>query len=389
MRTQVAIIGAGPSGLLLSQLLNRAGIATVVLERQSRDHVLSRIRAGVLEWGTTELLRAAGVGERMDREGKPHDHIHFGVNGKLFRVDCHGLTGRRLMVYGQTEVTTDLYAAQDAIGGTIIHGAEDVALHDVTSDRPRVTWVKDGERHDLSCDFIAGCDGFHGVSRPTIPAERRREFEKVYPFGWLGILSRTPPVPQHMVYVASESGFALCSMRNAMLSRHYVQVPLTDRVEDWSDERFWDALTERLPEEVRAGLVTGPSIEKSIAPLRSFVSEPMRWGRLFLCGDAAHIVPPTGAKGLNLAVGDVFYLQEALVEHYATGSMAGIEGYSTRALDRVWKAMRFSWQLTMMMHRFPQDTPYDRRMQDAELSMLLDSAAAQKAWAETYLGLPY
>ncbi|MCA3444260.1 MAG: 4-hydroxybenzoate 3-monooxygenase [Rhodobacter sp.] len=389
MRTQVAIIGAGPSGLLLSQLLNRAGIATVVLERQSRDHVLSRIRAGVLEWGTTELLRAAGVGERMDSEGKPHDHIHFAVNKHLFKVDCHALTGRRLMVYGQTEVTTDLYAAQDAMGATIIHDAADVVLHDVTSDQPRVTWVKDGQSHELTCDFIAGCDGFHGVSRRTIPADRRREFEKVYPFGWLGILSRTPHVPQHMVYVASEEGFALCSMRNPMLSRHYVQVPLTDRVEDWSDDRFWEALASRLPDEVLSGLVTGPSIEKSIAPLRSFVSEPMRWGRLFLCGDAAHIVPPTGAKGLNLAVGDVFYLQEALAAHYATGDTAGIDGYSARALDRVWKAMRFSWQLTMMMHRFPQDTPYDRRMQDAEMSMLLGSPAVQKAWSETYLGLPY
>ena len=389
MRTQVAIIGAGPSGLLLSQLLNRAGIATVVLERQSRAYVLSRIRAGVLEWGTTELLRAAGAGDRMDREGKPHDHIHFAVNKQLFKVDCHGLTGRRLMVYGQTEVTTDLYAAQDAMGATIIHGAEDVTLHDVTSDQPRVTWVKDGQSHELTCDFIAGCDGFHGVSRQTIPTDRRREFEKVYPFGWLGILSRTPPVPQHMVYVASEDGFALCSMRNPMLSRHYVQVPLTDRVEDWPDDRFWEALASRLPDEVRSGLITGPSIEKSIAPLRSFVSEPMRWGRLFLCGDAAHIVPPTGAKGLNLAVSDVFYLQGALTAHYANGSTAGIDAYSTRALDRVWKAMRFSWQLTMMMHRFPQDSDYDRRMQDAEMSMLLDSPAAQKAWAETYLGLPY
>lgn len=389
MRTQVAIIGAGPSGLLLSQLLNRAGIATVVLERQSRDHVLSRIRAGLLEWGTTEVLRAAGLGARMDREGKPHDHIHLATNGQLSRIDCHALTGRRLMIYGQTELTADLYAAQDAIGATILHGVEDVVLEDITSDRPRVTWVKDGERHALACDFIAGCDGFHGVSRKSIPADRRREFEKVYPFGWLGILSRTPPVPQHMVYAASEEGFALCSMRNTMLSRHYVQVPSGDRIEDWPDDRFWQALAARLPDEVRRGLVTGPSIEKSIAPLRSFVCEPMRWGRLFLCGDAAHIVPPTGAKGLNTAVGDVVYLQEALIAHYKTDSDSGLDAYSARALDRVWKAMRFSWEFTMMMHRFPQDSAFDRRMQDARIALLLDSPAAQKAWAEGYLGLPY
>lgn len=388
MRTQVAIIGAGPSGLLLSQLLNRAGIATVVLEQRSREHVLSRIRAGVLEWGTVELLRSAGAGDRMDREGSVHDRIHLASNGDLFSIEFHAETGRHLMVYGQTEVTRDLYAAQDAIGATILHGVENVALHDLAGT-PRVTWESGGETHSLTADFVAGCDGFHGISRRTIPADLRREYEKVYPFGWLGILSRTPPVPQDLVYAGSPEGFALCSMRNPMLSRHYVQVPLTDRVEDWSDERFWQALSARLPDAVRAGLVTGPSIEKSIAPLRSFVSEPMRWGKLFLCGDAAHIVPPTGAKGLNLAASDVFYLQEALIAHYRSGNDAGIDGYSARALSRVWKAMRFSWQLTTLMHRFPDYSDYECKMQDAELSLLKSSDAAQRAWAENYVGLPY
>lgn len=389
MRTQVAIIGAGPSGLLLSQLLNRAGVATIVLEHRSREHVLSRIRAGVLEWGTVELLRAAGAGERMDREGSVHDEVHLATNGTLFSVNFRAVTGRQLMIYGQTEVTKDLYAAQDEMGATVIHGAEDVRLHDVDGPTPRVTWTEDGQPKDLTCDFIAGCDGFHGVSRRTIPDHVRKEYEKVYPFGWLGVLSRTPPVPQELVYVGSEKGFALCSMRNRMLSRHYVQVPLTDKVDDWSDERFWEALAERLPDEVRAGLVTGPTIEKSIAPLRSFVSEPMRWGNLFLCGDAAHIVPPTGAKGLNLAASDVFYLQDALIRHYRSADAGGLDAYSSRALARVWKAMRFSWQLTTMMHRFPEHSPYERKMQDADLAYLKDNETAQKAWAENYTGLPY
>ncbi|MCX7644032.1 MAG: 4-hydroxybenzoate 3-monooxygenase [Rhodobacteraceae bacterium] len=387
MRTQVAIIGGGPSGLLLSQLLNRAGIATVVLERRSRDYVLGRIRAGVLETGLVELLREAGAGERMDREGHLHDGCQLAQNGRMFRVDFREACGRQVMVYGQTEVTRDLYAAQDAIGATVIHEAEDVALHDLTGS-PHVTWRDATGTHRLDCDFVAGCDGFHGISRQAIPDTVRREYEKVYPFGWLGILSRTPPVEDELIYAAHDRGFALASMRNPSLSRYYIQVPLTDRVEEWPDEAFWDEFRARMPAEVAARLVTGPSIEKSIAPLRSFVSEPMRWGRLFLCGDAAHIVPPTGAKGLNLAASDVHYLHEALVAHYR-GDDRGIEAYSARALARVWQAMRFSWSLTMMMHRFPGASDYERRMQDTELALLERSATARRLLAENYTGLPY
>ena len=389
MRTQVAIIGGGPSGLLLSQLLNRAGIATVVLERKSRDYVLSRIRAGVLEWGTVELLREAGAGARMEREGIPHDGCFLAHDGGMFRVDFHEACGKRVMVYGQTEATRDLYEAQDAIGATIIHDAENVALHDVQSDTPSVTWTQEGQEKRLDCDFIAGCDGFHGVSRPSIPADVRREFEKVYPFGWLGILSRTPPVADELIYASHERGFALASMRNPQLSRYYIQVPLSDTVEGWSDDAFWQEFKRRMPDAVAAQLVTGPSIEKSIAPLRSFVSEPMRWGRLFLCGDAAHIVPPTGAKGLNLAASDVHYLFEALRAHYRDGSVTGVDGYSAKALERVWKAMRFSWWMTTLMHRFPDHDAYDRHMQRAELAYLEGSAAARQAMAENYTGLPY
>ena len=340
MRTKVAIIGAGPSGLLLSQLLNRAGIGTVVLERKSRDYVLSRIRAGVLEWTTVALLRAAGAGARMDRDGIVHDGCHLSSNGAMFRVDFQQSCGKRVMVYGQTEVTRDLYDAQDAIGATVIHGAEDVALHGLDGDAPWVSYIKDGVSHRLDCDFVAGCDGFHGVSRPSVPAAIRQEFEKVYPFGWLGILSRTPPVCDELIYAAHPRGFALASMRNPMLSRYYIQVPLTDKVEDWSDEAFWAEFKLRLPGEIAARLVTGASIEKSIAPLRSFVCEPMHWGRLFLCGDAAHIMPPTGAKGLNLAASDVHYLFEGLSGFYAGGDASGLEGYSEKALARVWKAIR-------------------------------------------------
>ncbi|MFN6978867.1 MAG: 4-hydroxybenzoate 3-monooxygenase [Gemmobacter sp.] len=389
MRTQVAIIGGGPSGLLLSQRLNRAGIATVVLERKSRDYVLGRIRAGVLEWGTVEVLRDSGAGARMDREGHAHDGCWLASDGAMFRVDFRAAVGRSVMVYGQTEVTRDLYAAQDAIGATIIHDAADVALHDLTGAQPRVTWTENGMPRELTCDFVAGCDGFHGVSRGAIPGEVLREYEKVYPFGWLGILSRTAPVADELIYASHARGFALCSMRNPRLSRHYIQVPLTTRVEDWPDTAFWTELAARLPAEAAAALETGPSIEKSIAPLRSYVAEPMRWGRLFLCGDAAHIVPPTGAKGLNLAVGDVVYLSEALEAHYRRGSDAGIDAYSARALDRVWRAMRFSWSLTTMMHRFPDHNAYERRMQDAELAYLRTSEAAQMAMAENYTGLPY
>lgn len=389
MRTQVAIIGGGPSGLLLSQLLNRAGIATVVLERQSRDYVLSRIRAGVLEEGLAGLLREAGAGARMDRDGIVHHGCYLASNGKKFRVDFRAASGKSVMVYGQTELTKDLYAAQDAIGATVLHGAEDVALHDLTTDAPCVTWKDQNGQHRLECDFIAGCDGFHGVSRQAIPTQIRQNFEKVYPFGWLGVLSRTPPVSDELIYAAHDRGFALASMRNLMLSRSYIQVPLTDRVEDWSDDAFWQEFRARMPEDVATKLVTGPSVEKSIAPLRSFVSEPMRWGQLFLCGDAAHIVPPTGAKGLNLAASDVHYLFEGLSDHYLRRDDRGLERYSERALHRIWKATRFSWWMTMLLHRFPEHDRYDRRMQDAELTLLQSSDAAQRVMAENYTGLPY
>ncbi|MFN4153133.1 MAG: 4-hydroxybenzoate 3-monooxygenase [Paracoccaceae bacterium] len=389
MRTQVAIIGGGPSGLLLSQLLNRAGIATVVLERKSRDYVLSRIRAGVLESTTADLLREAGAGARMDRDGIVHDGCLLSSNGRMFRVDFNESCGRQVMVYGQTEVTRDLYEAQDAIGATIIHDAEDVSLHDVDSATPYVTYRLNGTEQRLDCDHIAGCDGFHGVSRQTIPADVRREYEKVYPFGWLGVLSRTPPVDDELIYAAHDRGFALASMRSAMLSRYYIQVPLTDRVEDWTDEAFWTELKARLPEHIAARLITGPSIEKSIAPLRSFVTEPMRWGRLFLCGDAAHIVPPTGAKGLNLAASDVHYLAEGFRAFYGHDDRSGLDGYSQKALQRVWAAMRFSWSMTTMMHRFPGHSAYERRMQDAELAAVERSPHARAVMAENYTGLPF
>ena len=389
MRTKVAIIGAGPSGLLLSQLLNLAGIETVVLERKSRDYVLSRIRAGVLEWTTVEVLRRAQAGARMDREGIVHDGCFLSNDGQMFRVDFHESCGKRVMVYGQTEVTRDLYDAQDALGATIIHDADEVALHDLDSAAPWVSYTLDGVSQRLDCDFIAGCDGFHGVSRPSIPAEVRQEFEKVYPFGWLGVLSRTPPVSDELIYAAHRRGFALASMRNPMLSRYYIQVPLTDTVEDWSDDAFWAEFKARLPAEVAARLVTGPSIEKSIAPLRSFVCEPMRWGRLFLCGDAAHIVPPTGAKGLNLAASDVHYLYEGLAAFYAAGDVVGLDQYSEKALARIWNAMRFSWSMTTMMHRFPEHNAYEQRMQDTELAILKTSEIARQVMAENYTGLPF
>ncbi|MDR3372853.1 MAG: 4-hydroxybenzoate 3-monooxygenase [Ancalomicrobiaceae bacterium] len=389
MRTQVAIIGGGPAGLLLSQLLNKAGIATVVIELRSRDYVLSRIRAGVIEWGAVELIRAAGAGERMDREGIPHDGCRISDNGRLFRIDFVESAGKRVMVYGQTEITKDLYDAQDAIGATIFHEVDGVTLNDVVSPTPSVTFLKDGVRQTVEADFIAGCDGFHGVSRPTIPLSVRREYEKIYPFGWLGILTRTPPVSDELIYARHERGFALASMRNANLSRYYVQVPLTDRVEDWSDEAFFEEFRARMPAEAARRLVTGPSIEKSIAPLRSFVSEPMRWGHLYLAGDAAHIVPPTGAKGLNLAASDVHYLYEGLSEWYHGGSNAGLEAYSQRALARVWQSMRFSWAFTMMMHRFPDHSDYERQMQSADLAFLETSASARRVMAENYTGLPY
>jgi len=389
MRTQVAIIGGGPSGLLLSQILNRAGIATVVLERQSRAYVLARIRAGVLESGTVDLLDAAGAGARMAREGHWHDGCHLAVDGADFRVDFRALTGRRVMVYGQTEVTKDLYTAQDAIGAAVLHQVSDLALHDLTTGKPSVTFTHNGAPQRLECDFVAGCDGFHGVSRMAIPETVRRAFEKVYPFGWLGIMSPTPPVADELIYASHADGFALASQRGPELSRYYIQVPLTDRPEDWSDQAFWQAFAARMPQAVAAHLVTGTSIEKSIAPLRSFVSEPMRWGQLFLCGDAAHVVPPTGAKGLNLAASDVFYLSEALVQHYLQGRDAGIDAYSARALARVWQATRFSWWLTTLMHRFPDASDYEVQMQRAGLAELQRSETAQRLMAENYTGLPF
>lgn len=389
MRTQVAIIGAGPSGLLLSQLLNRAGIETVVLERQSRDHVLSRIRAGVLEHGTVALLERAGVGARMKREGQRHSGCYLTHDQTMIRVDFEQACNADVMVYGQTEVTRDLYAAQDGLGTQHLHGVESVVLHDLTSVQPYVSFKHDGQNHRLECDFIAGCDGFHGVSRKSIPDTLRREFEKVYPFGWLGVLSETPPLHEELIYANHPRGFALASMRNPMLSRYYVQVPLTDRVDDWSDDRFWSELTARLPQDAVQSLITGPSVEKSIAPLRSFVSEPMQHGALFLCGDAAHIVPPTGAKGLNLAASDVHYLSEGLIAHYGSGDRSGLEGYSQTALARVWQAMRFSWSVTTMMHHFPDHTAYDRQMQRVELMQLNSNPTAQKLFAQNYTGLPF
>jgi p-hydroxybenzoate 3-monooxygenase len=389
MKTQVAIIGGGPSGLLLSQLLNRAGIATAVLERSSRDHVLSRIRAGVLEAGTVQMLREAGAGDRMDREGIPHDGCVFSDDDLMVRVDFKALTGKSVMVYGQTEVTADLYAAQDAIGATILHNVSDVAIREADSTAPFVEFTQDGQRRRLDCAFVVGCDGFHGVSRQTIPATLRREYERVYPFGWLGLLSHTPPAHDELIYANSRNGFALASMRSETLSRYYVQVPLTDRVEDWSDDRFWARLKTCLPADVATALVTGPSIEKSIAPLRSFVSEPLRWGRLFLVGDAAHIVPPTGAKGLNLAVSDVFYLHQALIAALTQDDETGIDAYSQQALARIWKAMRFSWSMTMMLHRFDGEDSFAAEMRRASLLHLAQSETARRDLAENYIGLPF
>ena len=389
MKTDVAIIGGGPSGLLLSQLLNKAGVATVVLERATRDRVLSRIRAGVLEAGTVQMLREAGVGDRLDREGHPHEGCFLTDDDLMVRINFKELTGTSVMVYGQTEVTTDLYAAQDAMGATILHGVEDVVIQDADSTAPYVEYTLDGVRTRLDCAYVAGCDGFHGVSRKTIPEDKRREFERVYPFGWLGVLSRTKPAHEELIYANSSNGFALASMRSDTLSRYYVQVPLTDRVEEWSDERFWTMLKTCLPSDVGGNMETGPSIEKSIAPLRSFVSEPLRWGRLFLVGDSAHIVPPTGAKGLNLAVSDVHYLYQALIDAVKKGDTAGIDTYSDRALMRIWKAMRFSWQMTTMLHRFDGEDSFAAQMSKSTLRHLSQSETARRDLAENYIGLPY
>ncbi|GGF03339.1 4-hydroxybenzoate 3-monooxygenase [Stappia taiwanensis] len=388
--TSVLIIGGGPSGLLLSQLLHRQGIDSVVLERRSRDHVLSRIRAGVLEQGAADLLRTAGVGARMDREGLVHEGIEIAVGGRLHRLDLAALTGgKTVMVYGQTEVTADLYAARDAMDGVVIDAAEDVALHGLETDAPSASFLKDGARQTIRADFIIGCDGFHGVSRRSIPADRLSLFELVYPFGWLGLLADVPPAADELVYASHPDGFSLCSMRSPTRSRYYLQCPLDEKVADWDDDRFWETLCARLPEELAARVTRGPSIEKSIAPLRSFVAEPMRHGRLFLAGDAAHIVPPTGAKGLNLAASDIHYLSTALIDHYRNGDDEGLERYSERALARVWKAERFSWWMTSVLHSFPEKGAFAVRMQQAELEYLLSSPAAQASLAENYVGLPY
>ncbi len=389
MQTQVIIIGGGPSGLLLSQLLYVYGIDSVVLERKTKDYVLGRIRAGVLEKGFVQLMEQAGVAERLHAQGYRHKGTLVSYGGETFRIDFQGHTGTPVVVYGQTEVTRDLYGAREAADGKIVFNAEDVKIHGAETDAPFVTYVNDGQEHRIDGDFVAGCDGFHGVSRQSIPLGVRREYEKVYPFGWLGILSQTPPVNHELIYAASERGFALCSMRNENLSRYYIQCPLSDKPEDWSDAAFWQELKRRIPPEFAQKLVTGPSIEKSIAPLRSFVSEPMRWGRLFLCGDAAHIVPPTGAKGLNTASSDVHYLLQALRQFYESGSSGGIDTYSQKALARVWKAERFSWWFSSLLHRFPEQSGFDLKIQQAEIDFLRTNQAAQKAMAENYVGLPY
>ncbi len=390
MKTQVGIIGGGPSGLLLSQLLHLQGIDTVILEKHSREYVLGRIRAGVLEHGFAKLMREAQCGERMDREGEIHEGFYIAHSGRVDRVDLKGLTGGdSVMVYGQTELTHDLYEARDKLEGVVIHNADDVKPHDVTTDAPYLTYRDGDEIKRVDCDYIVGADGFHGVSRKSIPNDRIQEFERVYPFGWLGVLSRAKPVSPEIVYAKHDRGFALCSLRSQVLSRYYIQVPLTDSVDDWSDDAFWAELKRRLPDELVAQLETGPSIEKSIAPLRSFVAEPMRYGNMFLAGDAAHIVPPTGARGLNSAGSDIYYLYHALLDHYKKGDDSGLESYSENALARIWKAQRFSWWMTSLLHRFPDNIPYEDRLQQTEIDYLFSSEKALGSLAENYVGLPY
>ncbi len=389
MKTKVVIIGGGPAGLLLSQVLDQRGIESIVLERKSREYVLQRIRAGVLEWGSVEFLREAGIGERMDREGHLHDGTGIVWSGKNHCVlDTKKYTGKPMMAYGQTAITEDLYAAREAMGGTVIDEADDATPHGMLTDSPYVTFRKNGDEQRIDCDFIAGCDGFHGISRKSIPADVLRSFERVYPFGWLGVMSETPPLDD-IIYASHPRGFALASQRNPMLSRYYIQCELDANVEDWPDDRFWDELKIRYPKEIADKIVTGPSIEKSIAPLRSFVAEPMSHGRMFLAGDSAHIVPPTGAKGLNLAISDVFYLSRALTAFYNGNDASYLESYSATALKRVWNAARLSWYLTTLLHRFPDQTDFDLKIQENDLEYLANSENAMRNLCEQYIGLPF
>ncbi|MFW1803007.1 4-hydroxybenzoate 3-monooxygenase [Acinetobacter baumannii] len=389
LKTQVAIIGSGPAGLLLGQLLYKAGIDHIIVEQRSAEYVASRIRAGILEQVSVDLLKQAGVDQNLKEKGLPHSGIEILTNGEKHRVDLAALTGgKQVTVYGQTEVTKDLMAAREAAQLTSFYEAHNVQVKDFYT-APKVEFEYQGKTFQIQCDFIAGCDGYHGVCRASVPEDKIKTFEKVYPFGWLGVLADVPPVADELIYVQSERGFALCSMRSETRSRYYLQVPLTDHVEDWSDEKFWDELKNRLDPESREKLVTGPSIEKSIAPLRSFVTEPMRFGKLFLAGDAAHIVPPTGAKGLNLAASDIAYLSSALVEYYVEGSEQGINEYSEKCLQRVWKAERFSWWMTHLLHRFETESEFDHRIKQAELSYVLGSIAGKTTLAENYVGLPY
>jgi p-hydroxybenzoate 3-monooxygenase len=387
MRTQVAIVGAGPAGLLLGALLHRHGIDNVIVEQRSADYVLGRVRAGVLEPGTVDLLDAVGVGARLHAEGLPHDGFDLCFGGERHRIDLHGLTGKRVTVYGQTEVTRDLMAHRAGVGRTTVYGADGVAIHGFDGDSPSVTWSQGSTAHTLEADFIAGCDGFHGVCRASVPAPAITTYERTYPFGWMGLLADVPPVHHELIYGNTAHGFILASMRSMTRSRYYVQCPLDDEVADWPDERFWAEFRRRLPADDAARLVTGPSIEKTIAPLRSFVAEPMRFGTLLLAGDAAHIVPPTGAKGLNLAASDVAMLAQAMVGHYA-GDPQAIDRYSPRALARVWKAERFSWWMTSLLHRFDDTGAFGAKMQRAELDYLVGSDAARRVVAENYVGLP-
>lgn len=389
LKTQVAIIGSGPAGLLLGQLLYKAGIDHIIVEQRSAEYVASRIRAGILEQVSVDLLKQAGVDQNLKEKGLPHSGIEILTNGEKHRVDLAALTGgKQVTVYGQTEVTKDLMAAREAAQLTSFYEAQNVQVKDFYT-APKVEFEYQGKAFQIQCDFIAGCDGYHGVCRASVPEDKIKTFEKVYPFGWLGVLADVPPVADELIYVQSERGFALCSMRSETRSRYYLQVPLTDHVEDWSDEKFWDELKNRLDPESREKLVTGPSIEKSIAPLRSFVTEPMRFGKLFLAGDAAHIVPPTGAKGLNLAASDIAYLSSALIEYYAEGSEQGINEYSVKCLQRVWKAERFSWWMTHLLHRFETESEFDHKIKQAELSYVLGSIAGKTTLAENYVGLPY